>query len=420
MRFLFKLTLWLILLSPVALATFVWFALEKQPTVAPSRTLNHADIARAQQVIEENDPRKLSTGTERKVRISEHELNLAANYLLQRIGGSIQAKVRQDVAQLSGSVRIPGLPLKPHLNISLSVDNSGGKPRVSDLRIGQVPLPDLVARLVIREVLSRLYRTERGELAGDIIKDLELSAGQIAIIYRWQPDLIGRTRDILMSRHERESVAAYYDELTALQVAGRVRDGSLPGALQPLFQLAQQRSMSSGDPVSENRSLLLFLGVWAANKGMGQLLPTEARQGRIKGFRLSLDNRNDLGQHFLVSAAISSGSDSMLSDAVGLFKEARDSQGSSGFSFVDLAADRAGSRFGEVATRSVASARRVQQLLAAGLEEIDIFPKVGDLPEHLSAAEFQRRYGEIDSPTYNKIAKEIERRIAACFLYQST
>ena len=213
-------------------------------------------------------------------------------------------------------------------------------------------------------------------------------------------------------------MAAYYSELVGLQAAGKARRGSLPDVLQPLFRLAQQRSRSGEDPVSENRSLLLVLGAWAAGRGMGQLLPRETRRSRIRGFRLSLERRRDLAQHFLVSAAIAAGSDSTLSNAVGLFKEVRDARSGSGFSFADLAADRAGTRFGELATRSSASALRVQRLLAAGVKEADIIPRVRDLPENMSTAEFKSRYGKIGSPTYNEITNEIERRIEACLLYK--
>jgi hypothetical protein len=359
MRFLFKLVLWLTMLSLAALAIFAWFALEKQPTVAPSRTLNHTDIAHAKRVIKENDPRRLPAGTEQEVRISERDLNRVANYLLQRIAGSVQAKVRQNVALLSGSVRIPNLPMKPYLNISLRMADSGDGPRVSGLRIGQVPVSDPIAHLVIHHALTLLFRAGQGELPGDIVRKIDLSTGQVALTYRWQPGLVDRVRDTLTSQHDREAMAVYYNELVALQTAGKARRGSLSGALQPLFQLAQQRSRSGNDPVLENRALLLVLGAWAAGRGMGQLLPTEVRRGHLRGFRLSLGQRLDLAQHFLVSAAISSNSDSTLSDAVGLFKEVRDARKGSGFSFVDLAADRAGTRFGEVGTRSVASARRV-------------------------------------------------------------
>ncbi|HHH39782.1 MAG TPA: hypothetical protein ENK50_09435, partial [Sedimenticola sp.] len=131
-----------------------------------------------------------------------------------------------------------------------------------------------------------------------------------------------------------------------------------------------------------------------------------------------MEGHIDPGRHFLPSAAITSGSDSILSNAVGLLKEVNDSRGAVGFSFTDLAADRTDTRFGEVTTRSVESDRWVQQRLAAGAREDDIFPKARDLPENLSATEFQRLYGKIGSPKYNRIAEKIRRRVAACPLYR--
>jgi len=418
MRFLLKLILGLIILSPVALASVAWFALEAQPIVIPARALDHTDIARARQVIKENDPRRFPAGRQRTVRVSERDLNRVANYLLQRVDGALQVSLRQDDALLRGSVHVPWLAMKPYLNIRLRVTGPKGKPRISNLRIGQVPVPDLIARLVIHQALAWLYRSGQGALAGEIIRKIEFSVGQITFTYRWQPDLIDRARDTLTSPQEREAMAAYYSELVGLQATGKARRGSLPDVLQPLFRLAQQRSRSGSDLVSENRSLLLVLGAWAAGRGMGQLLPRETRRSRIRGFRLSLERRRDLAQHFLVSAAIAAGSDSTLSNAVGLFKEVRDARSGSGFSFADLAADRAGTRFGELATRSSASALRVQRLLAAGVKEADIIPRVRDLPENMSTAEFKSRYGKIGSPTYNEITNEIERRIEACLLYK--
>ena len=48
-----------------------------------------------------------------------------------------------------------------------------------------------------------------------------------------------------------------------------------------------------------------------------------------------------------------------LSDVIGLYKEIEDSRGGSGFSFNDIAADRAGTRFGEKAVASEDSARGI-------------------------------------------------------------
>ena len=104
---------------------------------------------------------------------------------------------------------------------------------------------------------------------------------------------------------------------------------------------------------------------------------------------------------------------SPLADAIGLYKEIDDSRGGSGFSFNDIAADRAGTRFGEIAAQSGERARKLAQAAASGLREDDFMPAVSDLPEFLSAAEFERRYGGVDGLEYRRMMAKIEARIAS-------
>src|SRR5581483_11453810 len=118
-------------------------------------------------------------------------------------------------------------------------------------------------------------------------------------------------------------------------------------------------------------------------------------------------------KHFMVSAALAARAGGPLSDAVGLYKEIADARGGSGFSFNDIAADRAGTRFGETAAQS-GSARQLQERLRAGAAEKDLMPATADLPE----GEFQRRFGGIDAPPHKKMMAEIEARIAALALYR--
>jgi hypothetical protein len=116
-----------------------------------------------------------------------------------------------------------------------------------------------------------------------------------------------------------------------------------------------------------------------------------------------------------VSALVSSQNGGTLADAVGRTKEIDDSQFGSGFSFVDLAADRAGTLFGEVAIRSPS---RVEAALAAGLSEANIMPSVADLPESMTAAQFAERFGAIGAPRYAAMMQRIESRLAALPLYR--
>jgi hypothetical protein len=94
-----------------------------------------------------------------------------------------------------------------------------------------------------------------------------------------------------------------------------------------------------------------------------------------------------------------------------------DSRGGSGFSFNDIAADRAGTRFGELATSSEVAAKTLQRRVAKGIVDADLLPKVSDLPEFMPEPEFKRRYGGIGAPAYNAMMRDIEQRLSALPLY---
>ena len=103
---------------------------------------------------------------------------------------------------------------------------------------------------------------------------------------------------------------------------------------------------------------------------------------------------------------------------MGLYKEVDDSRGGSGFSFNDIAADRAGTRFGELATGRDAGLSKIKRFLTDGVRDADLLPEVKDLPEFMQEAEFKRRYGGIGAPAYAKMMKDIEQRIAELSLYR--
>jgi len=419
MRFLFRLILWLILLSPVVLAVSVWFTLEDTPTVATQRQLSHQDIARARTVIKHNDPRQFPVGSRQAVQVSQADLNLAANYLLQQVGGAASVEIREGSADLSVTTRIPKLTIKPYLNVHLTVDDADGVPQFRGLHLGRLSIPDFLTHLLVRLTLRQIYNTSQFQLAKDVVQDLDLKPGFTIITYVWRPKLIERALDSLLSGTVRKALAVYHNHLAALHAKGVARSGSVISVLKPLFLEAERRSLVN-DPVDENRALLLVLGAWVNGRGMDKLVPQSQRHGQLKPYLLSLDNRSDFGQHFLTSAALVSAGDTTLSDAIGLFKEIKDANDGSGFSFSDLAADRAGTRFGELATGSAKQARLVQKLIAAGVKETDIMPHVRDLPEYMGQSEFKRRFGGVGSSRYNKVRDEIEQRVAACRLYSGT
>ena len=127
--------------------------------------------------------------------------------------------------------------------------------------------------------------------------------------------------------------------------------------------------------------------------------------------------RIDLAQHFIVSAALTASLNGQLAKVVGEQKEIRDADGGSGFSFIDLAADKAGTRFGELATSTPENARKIQIAMSGIKSYSDFMPDPRDLPEKMGAEEFKARFGTINSPAYTEISKQIDARIAAMPLY---
>lgn len=415
MRLMFRIFVLLLLLSPFALGALIWFALAEQPVLEARPSLSHRDIERAKAIIQQNDPRRAVAGTSRRVVISERDLNLAVNYLAQHyLQGAAAVTLGDGILDLTASAPLPLLPPRPYVNVAVRVESDGLQPRLAALRVGSVPVPRRLAGWLLEHAAHQVRGTEEYALVRAALERLELRKGTLALTYRWQPDAL-RAIGTRLAGTDADALAAYHAHLLTLQGRGAARRGSLMESLRALFALAQERS-SAGDPVAENRAALLVLGAWASERGTRTLVPQA--KAEPQGFALTLQQRRDLAQHFLVSAALAAGSDSHLSDAVGLFKEVSDSRGGSGFSFTDIAADRAGTRFGELATGSRADALRVQRFLREGAVETDLMPLATDLPEGMPEAEFKRRFGTPETAESERVLAEIERRLAACRLYR--
>ncbi len=416
MRLFFSLLLLSLLLG---LGLLVLFALEPAPKVKAAAALTHQDIERARQILAQHNPYRLKAGALQSLILSEEDLTLAANYLIKNTGdGGAIIRLLPGQLNLKASIRLPENPINPYINLQLTITETQGKTAVSKLYVGQVPVPGRLADFVLVEVMRYLLHTEERALIKETIKKLTFLNGTMQVIYRWQPEWIARIKSRLISPQERDRIRSYYSKMMELtRQPGLKHRSSLVYILRPLFAYAQQRS-KNGDPVAENRAALMVLAAYVMPRVFNALMPNVSDLPRPRRFVLTLDRRKDFVEHFVGSAALVAMGDVKLADAVGLHKEVADFKGRSGFSFTDLAADRAGTRFGEIATASAVQARKVQQLLASGVREEDLMPKVRDLPENMTAREFKQRFKEIGSPAFNRLKQQIEQRIAACRLYR--
>jgi hypothetical protein len=392
-------------------------SLQDRPLVPRSAQLTPQDIERAKRVVDRHDPRKAGPGRLQSLTLDEGDLNLALNYAVNRLGNAaVRTVLRPGAASVEASLELPGNPFGRYLNIDAELSETGALPRVERLEIGAVPVPAALADIIWRELLRRAAATRQGGLAADVVQHVGVGDGRLTLIYAWSDDVAKRARAVLVAPEDQERLRAYQERLAGV-VATAPQRVSLATLMPPMFRLALDRG-AQGDIVRENRAAIVVLTFHANGRGLGEIVPAAAQWARPAPRTVTLAGRDDFPKHFLISAAIAAEAGSELADVIGVYKEIEDSRRGSGFSFNDIGADRAGTRFGEEASRSAERARRLALAVAAGVTESDFMPDVADLPEFLPEAEFVRRFGGLDGPGYKRMMTRIEARVAALPLLQ--
>ncbi|HWO43489.1 MAG TPA: hypothetical protein VNO43_16995 [Candidatus Eisenbacteria bacterium] len=407
----------LLAVLPLALGGAALLALSARPEIDRAAEIAPEDIEHAREILADNDPRKLKAGTIRTVHINEQDLDLAVNYLArQYANGGARVTLSDTTLAVHASLEVPGAPFGRYVNIAAIVRENGAVPRFERLRIGQLPLPGPLGDALVRAGLAFYLGIDGYRSALQAVKEVRFDGDALALTYEWDPDLTDTVRAALLPRKEQERIYAYQMRLVEISRQMRTKEVSLVDLLVPLFSLADDRSRGA-EAVAENRAAILVLTLYVNQKGLSRFVPAAREWPRPDARRVTLNGRSDFAQHFTVSAALAANAGGVLSDAVGLYKEIADAREGSGFSFNDIAADRAGTRFGELAASSE-TALQLQKRLSAGVTERDLMPETRDLPEFMPEAEFRRRFGGLEGAKYRQMIAEIERRVAGLNLYR--
>ena len=219
-----------------------------------------------------------------------------------------------------------------------------------------------------------------------------------------------------------KKLVIFYTNRIAQMYPPRKGGTKLPLAvfMQRLFRLARERSEGGGDPVMENRAAILAASLFANGVDPSLVLGKDAAfavRPKIQPKQVSLAGRHDLMLHFLTSAGLALTTGAEQANKVGMEKELSDSRGGSGFSFVDLVANRAGIQLAITSTVFPEEARLIQARMSRIKKDTDIMPFTAGLPEGLSEREFIRRFENIESKSFLLISQTIDDRIDRCPVY---
>jgi hypothetical protein len=424
-----RIFLWLIIIGIFASPVVAWYGLEDEPLVTRAPQVDVKDINSAKEFLAQYDPRNIPDGKITVINANQSQINTALAAALAA-APFLKARIVPSRFGLLGAVTaappIPSNPFGKYVNIRMLIESSTNGLQIGRLSIGEIEVPTAIVRPVFILVIDHLAGPGRGVAFLETIRSVQVNGPLVRIVYQPKDGLL----DDLKSA-AKDTVAAGDPEITRvywqkmheihreMPIGGRV---SMVQYLQPLFELAKKRS-AGGNPVEENKAAIfamsMFLGDIRLERFIGKVRDGEFTAGPGKISHVRLQGRHDWVQHFTLSAGLTLAGGRGIADFIGEAKEVDDATyKASGFSFTDLAADRAGVRFAEIATGSAAGARRIQDYLSRPIGEQQFLPKISDLPEGLTAAQFEAQYGERDSEQYLRMVAEIDRRIDTIPLYR--
>lgn len=429
MKKLFLFFFLLLLACGGALIYFGYSAVEEQPLVTSTAAANSDNAQKIKDLVQRYQDGAARGNATEKLSVTEEDLESLLAFATRGLPRSrADANIDAKGMRARMTLELPENPLGRFLNISFGLLPSQQGLVLSHVSIGKINLPPNLLLPIIRRGLDATLGEGSGDTILNTVSSVEFSGRVMALTY--SPDT-SRSEELIKKIAESEQlrlddperVQIYY---TRLQEIAKQREGGyLPFTqyLSPVFQLAADRSRQpDGDAVSENKSAILALALYFGDPRMRGLFGRSTKKyfsgSRLGAHNVSIKKRHDLVQHYLTSAGLQIAAGVNVANAIGEYKEIADTlRGGSGFSFSDIAADRAGVVLAEIASDE-SSAQRLQNVLAGAVSEDAYFPDISGLPDNMTQSEFEARFVDVENEKYLAVMADIERRIAQLPAYR--
>ncbi len=383
------------------LVTPLFLAVSRSESPAPSAPPSATEAVAARKAFEQL--RRLA----KEDRVQQAQLSWDQLASISKLGGRAFGIDNAAIVRDGSRVKLMGsrrLPLGLWANGSLWASAAKGTAPELEGRIGSLPVPPLVMRWLIQVGRYALQRKGievpppdaliHGMSVGDdgVVATVELPR---------ESALVQALGGAGQKPIDPATVSRRYCALTAAQNAKPAT----------AFPTLLKRAIGGGRP-GEERAALVALAMITVSPEVGRMV------GDVRPFMhkcvgmatgVTLSKREDLPKHWALSAALSATYGADISAAMGTWKEVADSgKGGSGFSYVDLAADRSGSLVGELLSDPTRAGAMRAWLAEADEGKLLPIHELA-LAEGLDEAEFRRRYASTESAAYAKQVARIDR-----------
>lgn len=409
-----------------------WLLLDTQPLVERSSALSATSVQNGRQLMSSiNASMENEAATQLVIQTNADELNAAFAIAARTLPG-FQGETKLQSDGLSVLMTMPWqfIGRTYYVNATIHIEAVQGPLQLKQVQVGKVTLPGRFALNLLSWVAdeawgqgsgAQLLAKVRSVSVHDQELTVELEKPQGFGVSSLKQQGVALYRKFTGADSLKQDIEIYYQ--LAEQFSRQQQESSLVPYLQLVFREAQRRTKASDDPeraVVENTAAIYGLAQLLGGKNLQLMVNEVKHDDEQAALKVTLARRRDLQQHFIYSATLHLLTSQNMSATVGETKELLDSlQGGSGFSFVDLLADKAGARFARLATLSPQHAQAVQAFFSStDRQESDVFPSKARLPEGMPKELFEQKYQSIDSTLYQQIVEEIERRLDALPLYQ--
>jgi uncharacterized protein YfiM (DUF2279 family) len=396
-------------LSLVAVGVILFLAIDLSPTL-PSAKPPTAEQARRAKDLASRAQMALTYGNGvASIRADRDDLKSAAA-LANALGrfGRIDANFVDKQLVLQASRPFGPIWLNGRAIIATSAK---GFPETR-LTIGDLPLGPTISRWVIERArwLVRRRGVEVPPL-DDLVRSVAIQPDAVVTTIHLPPKgkFANSLSDLRGQPVDATETATIYCKLR--QTNRKTPTDDMAVVVQRAFT-AQSEKLST---VEANRATFVALAMYATNPSAGRLAgDAEQRVQTCRGRKDEprLATRTDLAKHWSLSAAFAVSLGDDIGRAMGEWKELSDSRpGGTGFSFVDLAADRAGLDAAQRATDQASAVALSKQMRVATQEGLLPIRALA-LSEGLSETDFVARFSNVDSKQFEAAKAKIDRILA--------
>lgn len=413
-----------LLVMVAALALLATTVISGQPLIDDLPPPQPADSAAARHVVAELGDTVKASGQARGIVLGQRQLD-ALGRLTNHGFGTLRPQVRLGSGRADLALTIV-VARHSFINLEARVaERRGGFPPVS-ARVGAVDLSPAAMRWMVERLWHALGFPPEVGGPDDAVHSLRFTPRQqVVAVVRVPASLLDRVRTLVPGGEpgiDPALVRLYYAHLLAADLRSGV--GAKPFALlvNRAFALAEER-LSVGNAGEEARAAFVALGMLAVGQRVAALAGGVVDLGAActpDPPALVLAGRQDLPKHFALSAALGVIFPDRLSRAAGEWKELNDSlPGGSGFSFVDLLANRAGLRLARITHQRSRDAEAMIRLLARA-REAALFPAAATdgLAEGMSATSFRRIYRSVTDQRYRHTIARLDATLDELPLYR--